>query len=729
VDTVPTSQNIDVALALAAQGAFVFPCQSSGATKKQPYRGVFWRSVSTRDENKVRDFWRRFPEAVPAIDLAKTGLLVIDCDKKPADGVQWLAENAPEPLTAPIVRTPSGGQHFYFRNLSPPHGNGRGCLPPKKECGIDVRGSGGFVIAPGAVFCDGSGTYSEADIFNASFPPEWLVRLLSPAPPRSIAFTTNSEPVSDSRLAAYGEIALQESVADLAASPPGDRNTSANLIAFRMGQLVGGRCLTFQAAYSALERAVLSWGVSPRDKALGPKGTLARGLRDGMLSPRGPTDSPMPAVEILLRVGEDHDPETGELPPLPKPAPSELPDYLTHVPGLVGEITDWITDTALYPQRPLALGAALALVGTAAGRHLAGPTRSGTHLYIVCLAPSGAGKDHPLNAIAPILSAADMRNHIGPSQFISMPAVVRFLQRAPLSVCAMDEFGAFLKRINSRKASGFEGAISGMLRTAWGCSFKAMATPEWANQTSQTIFSPAMSIYGAVTAPDFYSSLDGSDVTNGVLNRFLIIETKNEPAERMPLKDPSEVPASISAGLKRIYRRNPLAQLCQSTISPDFECLTISPDAEQIRRGMVEQIRKDAAGDRALAPFLARTAENAIRLATIRAVGRFSMEIDAADMAWARAFALWSSETLAYGAGLYIADSDTQAAANAVRRAIREHGGRIRRRDLLRALAHRYKRRELDDVITGLAESEHIRIEKTIHPNGSPPTFWYSIPA
>ncbi len=173
MDAVPTSQNIDVALALAAQGAFVFPCQSSGATKKQPYRGVFWRSVSTRDENKVRDFWRRFPEAVPAIDLAKTGLLVIDCDKKPADGVQWLAENAPEPLTAPIVRTPSGGQHFYFRNLSPPHGNGRGCLPPKKECGIDVRGSGGFVIAPGAVFSDGSGTYSEADIFNASLPRIW----------------------------------------------------------------------------------------------------------------------------------------------------------------------------------------------------------------------------------------------------------------------------------------------------------------------------------------------------------------------------------------------------------------------------------------------------------------------------------------------------------------------------------------------------------------------------
>lgn len=428
------------------------------------------------------------------------------------------------------------------------------------------------------------------------------------------------------------------------------------------------------------------------------------------------------------------DAETGEVIELPVPrdgALGELPDHLTQIPGLVGDITDWISDTALYPQRGLALGAALTIVGTAAGRHMSGPNRCGTHLYVVGLAPSGAGKNHPLSQIANILAAADMRAHIGPSQFISMPAVINFLVRTPLSVCAMDEFGSFLKRINNRRASGFEGAISGLLRSAWGLSFAAMSTPEWAQRSSETIFSPAMSIFGVSTAREFYDSLEGGDVTNGVLNRFLLIETKHRPKERAPLQDASQVPIDIVNGLKKIYHRDPIAsaQLCQSRQSPPFVEVQITPDAEKIRRGLIDEIHVQGDANPTIEPFLARTAENALRLATIVSIGRtgWKPQIDAETMTWARDFSWWSTNRLAEGAGLYIADSDTQAAANAVRRAIQEHGGRVKRRDLIRALAHKYKTRDLDDVIKSLAEAESILIEKTVPADGGKTTFWYSI--
>ena len=206
-----------------------------------------------------------------------------------------------------------------------------------------------------------------------------------------------------------------------------------------------------------------------------------------------------------------------------------MPSSPANPPGLVGEIAGFITNSAIYPQPALSLGAALTIVGTAAGRRLAGPTRSGTHLYIIGLAPSGAGKDHPRAMIGVILAQAGMAACIGPSEFISMPAVYKFLNRAPLSVCAMDEFGAFLKRINSRKASGFEAQIGATLRTAWGSSFKPMPTPEWAGKDMGTIYAPALSIYGVSTPREFYASLAGADVTNGVLNRFLQIETKVRP--------------------------------------------------------------------------------------------------------------------------------------------------------------------------------------------------------
>jgi hypothetical protein len=146
----------------------------------------------------------------------------------------------------------------------------------------------------------------------------------------------------------------------------------------------------------------------------------------------------------------------------------ELPDHLANPPGLLGAMTDWICATARRPQRSLAIGAALTILATACGRHLRGPTGSGTHLYVVCLAPTGTGKDHGLQAVLSLLKASNQQQFIGPSQFISMPAVIKFIQRQPSACCPMDEFGAFLKRINKRTASGFEAAISGILRTAWG---------------------------------------------------------------------------------------------------------------------------------------------------------------------------------------------------------------------------------------------------------------------
>lgn|GEM_PF-1556642 len=188
---------------------------------------------------------------------------------------------------------------------------------------------------------------------------------------------------------------------------------------------------------------------------------------------------------------------------------------LDYPPGLVGEIAGWITDTARYPQPELAIGAALAIVGTVAGRQFAGPTRSGTHLYALGLAPTGRGKDHALQQISRIMSAAGFGQHIGPSEFISMPSVINFLSRKPLSVCPMDEFGGFMKRINSRRASGFENAISKVIRTLWSSSFSPFITPEWAQKQSEIIYAPAITIYGASTYEQFYSAMEGSSLEDG----------------------------------------------------------------------------------------------------------------------------------------------------------------------------------------------------------------------
>ena len=136
----------------------------------------------------------------------------------------------------------------------------------------------------------------------------------------------------------------------------------------------------------------------------------------------------------------------------PKVPIDELARFTT-VPGVVGEIVDWIVATSRRPNRVLALGAAVTVVGTLIGRRAAGPTRSATHLYAVGIAPTGSGKQHLLDSVIRLMEAAKASNHIGPSKFFSLSAVLDLLSSKPLVLCAQDEIGVFLRAVTSRKAT------------------------------------------------------------------------------------------------------------------------------------------------------------------------------------------------------------------------------------------------------------------------------------
>ena len=166
------SRQLEIALFLAQTYGFqLFPVNARhrlsadrmkrGLSIKGPL--VKWRSESlaTNDPNRLRELWKECPDAAVAIDCGKSGLLIIDADRKPggADGItawhdlfelnQLLYEFTAQP---PIISTPNGGEHWWFR--LPPDirlGNGEGTLPD----GINVRGEGGLALPPGFVIEQG----------------------------------------------------------------------------------------------------------------------------------------------------------------------------------------------------------------------------------------------------------------------------------------------------------------------------------------------------------------------------------------------------------------------------------------------------------------------------------------------------------------------------------------------------------------------------------------------
>jgi putative DNA primase/helicase len=125
----------------------VFPCKENGKAPLTP-RGFY---DATRDLEEIENFWTRWPEANIGIATGKVNeLFVIDIDTKNGiDGFESLKklerEVGHKADTPFLVKTGSGGMHLYFKfgSQKKPMKNLTNLLP-----GIDVRGEGGYVIAP-----------------------------------------------------------------------------------------------------------------------------------------------------------------------------------------------------------------------------------------------------------------------------------------------------------------------------------------------------------------------------------------------------------------------------------------------------------------------------------------------------------------------------------------------------------------------------------------------------
>ncbi len=172
-------EKLEHALKLAARGFFIFPCAPNSKTPT-----VAWTYVSTRDEDKIRNWWTGRDGDWPqdfniAIDCGKSDLFVLDIDcKKGRKGLQSFRElDMQYGVTDTfMVRTPSGGFHYYYRGGK--YRNSAGKLGE----GVDTRSAGGYVIAPGSTIEGGDypGVYTiEKDI--AIEPIDgWLDGLLKP---------------------------------------------------------------------------------------------------------------------------------------------------------------------------------------------------------------------------------------------------------------------------------------------------------------------------------------------------------------------------------------------------------------------------------------------------------------------------------------------------------------------------------------------------------------------
>lgn len=135
---------------------------------------------AVRDAKTVGDWWRRWPEANVGIATGeRSGVWVLDIDPRHGGDValdELLERHGRLPDTVEVL-TGGGGRHIYFRRP----GTRVACSTGKLGPGLDVKGDGGYVVAPPSTHESGRRYEFEAssrpDATPVAHAPEWLLRL------------------------------------------------------------------------------------------------------------------------------------------------------------------------------------------------------------------------------------------------------------------------------------------------------------------------------------------------------------------------------------------------------------------------------------------------------------------------------------------------------------------------------------------------------------------------
>lgn len=239
---------IEHALAYAARGISVFPLLPRSKAPMVP--NGFLKAVTSADQ--VRTWWRRRPDCNIGIATgAPAGFWVLDVDGEEAEVALAALEAQFGALPATVQQKTGRGRHLCF--AWDPGGPEMRNRSKVGGAPIDVRGNGGYIVAPpsvhpgdpkkgvppGRIYAWDAGRSPDEIGFAAA--PVWLVDLCKPKD-QAVAEAAPIAPRAPigGRATRYGEVVLDACIGSILSATKGSRDSTL----YRFACKLAGLCAT-----------------------------------------------------------------------------------------------------------------------------------------------------------------------------------------------------------------------------------------------------------------------------------------------------------------------------------------------------------------------------------------------------------------------------------------------------------------------------------------------------
>lgn len=405
-----------------------------------------------------------------------------------------------------------------------------------------------------------------------------------------------------------------------------------------------------------------------------------------------------------------------EAPLFPNPGP--VPDKLLSIPGFIDDVVKLSMQSAPYPNRVLSFTGALALLAFLVGRKVQDKRDNRSNIYLIALADSGTGKDHPRKVNFNIAFRAGVAGAIGDA-FASGEGLEDALFMHPSMLFQADEFDCIFNTLKYSKDNRAE-SINEKLLKFYGASntiypLRKKASAKKKDGTVHEIahiVNPNLVLLGTAIPQYFYESLSRRVLENGLVARCVIVEA----GKRGEAGNPQPITPSDSLIRAATYLANLDVNGNLTNEYPKPLIITETPEATAALREVQQECDRrynfyEAQNEGAAKALWARAHEKVCKLAMLHGISSnvYNPLITEKSVRWAWKFIDHLTGRMLYMANRYVYENVFDEKCQRVLRHITEAGGVIGHTKLLRKSRESFE--VFKKIIDTLRENGSIEIE------------------